>query len=265
MVNKSDQLSIRKQCDLLRINRSNLYYEPVLKNETEIANTIHDIWLRMPFYGYRRITHELKRSGFFINHKRVLRIMQEMNIKALYPRKKYKNERLLHKKYPYLLNSVDIIKPNQVWATDITYIKIMGGFIYLIAIIDWFSRFVLAWRISNNMDIYFCLNVLTDALCKNKPDILNSDQGTQFTSDVWIGSVEKLGIKISMDGKGRWADNIIIERFWRTLKHEHIFLNSYDTINDAKKSIYEFINLYNYERLHQSLNYKTPAEIYFRN
>lgn len=265
MVDKSGLISIRKQCNLLDINRSNLYYEPAYKNETEIANTIHDIWLAKPFYGYRRITETLKREGFEINHKRVLRIMREINIQALYPRPKNRSERLQHKKYPYLLNDIEIIRPNQVWATDITYIKILGGFIYLTAIIDWFSRYILSWQISNTMDTHFCLTALNDAFCKGKPEIFNTDQGTQFTSEIWIESIEKSGAKVSMDGKGRWADNIIIERFWRTLKHEHVFLHSFNTINDAKKSISQFIDLYNYERLHQSLDYKTPSEIYFIN
>lgn len=255
-------MSIRNQCRLLSVNRSNLYYEPVEINDTEIANIIMDIWLEAPTYGYRKITRELNDRGFVINHKRVLRIMREMNIQALYPKPNLSKRNIQHKKYPYLLKGMNIIRPNQVWATDITYIKIPGGYIYLIAIIDWYSRFIISWQVSTSMDILFCTDVLKDAFNINKPDILNTDQGSQFTSETWINLVEGASVQVSMDGKGRWADNIIIERFWRTLKHEGIFLEIPNTIYEAKKIIGKFIDWYNFKRLHQSLKYKTPAAVY---
>lgn len=264
MIDKSDRLlGVRQQCKLLQINRSRVYYKPVFDNDAIIANLIYEIWLQKPFYGYRKITEALKRNDYKINHKRVLRIMSKMNVKALYPKKRTTISNIKHKKYPYLLNDIVISYPNQVWATDITYIKILGGFIYLVALIDWHSRFIVKWEISISLDSEFCLSMLHKALDDAKPEILNTDQGVQFTSNAWIEIVEKNEIKVSMDGKGRWVDNVIIERFWRTIKHEHVLLHAYNSVNDAKKSIGEFIKLYNYERLHQSLKYKTPAEVYF--
>lgn len=258
-------LSIRHQCKLLNINRSNLYYKKIESEDTEIANLIYEMWIENPMYGYRKITKQLNKQKINTNHKKVLKIMQEMEIQALYQKPKLSRKDANNKKYPYLLKDLIIIRPNQVWATDITYIKIPGGYIYLIAIIDWCSRFVLDWQISNSMDVNFCLNTLKSALSRNIPEILNTDQGSQFTSDSWINLVKSSNIKISMDGKGRWADNVIIERFWRTLKYEGIFLEIPSTIIETKKTIDKFIKWYNYERLHQSLNYKTPAEVYENN
>jgi putative transposase len=265
MVDKENNgLSVRKQCDLLGIARSNLYYHhaPTV-DETILANEIHEIWLAMPYYGYRRITAELCRRGYGINHKKVLSMMQEMRIKALYPKHRTTIINAAHKKYPYLLHDIKIERPNQVWATDITYIKMPEGFMYLIGIIDVFSRFLVAWSFSNTMEAEFCKAALDKAICTgNIPEILNTDQGCQFTSVAWIESVEGYGIKVSMDGKGRWADNIFIERFWRTLKHEHILLHGFENVKEARDSIGRYIETYNYKRLHQSLGYQTPAEVY---
>ncbi len=255
-------MSIRTQCKLLGINRSNLYYKPIEVNDTEIANIIMDIWYEAPQYGYRKITKDLIGKGFIINHKKVLRIMREMNIQALYPKPNLSKPNIQNKKYPYLLKDLNIVRPNQVWATDITYIKISSGYIYLMAVIDWYSRFILSWKISNSMDLTFCMNILDQAFAINKPSILNTDQGSQFTSEAWINKVESAGVKVSMDGKGRWADNVIIERFWRTLKYEGIFLEVPNTIFETNKIVHKFINWYNFKRLHQGLCYKTPAEIY---
>lgn len=258
-------LSVRQQCSLLCLNRSTLYYEPVpLAEDSAMANEIHAIWQEMPFYGYRRITAELKRRSYDVNGKRVSRLMREMKISALYPRPRTSIRAPGHKIYPYLLNDLVIERPNQVWATDITYLKMSSGFAYLVALIDIYSRFIVAWRLSNTMDTHFCLEMLEEALVVGCPEILNTDQGSQFTSESWIKRVESAGIHVSMDGKGRWVDNITIERFWRTLKHEHFLLHSFENLIQARESIAGFIKLYNFRRLHQSLGYQTPAEVYGR-
>jgi putative transposase len=259
-------LSVRKQCTLLGVWRSNTYYHPEAPpDESILANEILEIWLDMPCYGYRKITKELQRRGHTINHKKVLRLMRDMRIMALYPKPKTTILNGQHKKYPYLLRDLKITGPNHVWKTDITYIRISGGFVYLIAIIDVFSRFIVSWSLSTTLEVDFCVEALECALRHwQKPEILNTDQGVQFTSTEWIQMVEGAGIKVSMDGVGRWADNIYIERFWRTLKHEYVLLHSFETVKDAKKAIGQFIDIYNYKRLHQSLGYLTPAEVYLK-
>jgi putative transposase len=264
MIEKNHKsLSVRKQCSVLEINRSTLYYEVVEGLEdTQLTNEIHELWIEMPFYGYRRITAELRRRGYCINEKRVLRLMREMNVQALYPRPKTTIRSVRDRVYPYLLKNLEITRPNQVWATDITYIKMPVGFAYLVALIDVYSRYVVSWRLSNTMDTHFCLEMLNEALCYACPEILNTDQGSQFTSSDWTGHLQDSGILVSMDGKGCWVDNIIIERFWRTLKHEHVLLHSFGDLRQARQSIGEFIRLYNFRRLHQSLGYQTPAEVY---
>ena len=189
--------------------------------------------------------------------------MKEMKIEALYPKKRTTLANKDHKKYPYLLKGLTIDHPNQVWATDLTYIKLPGGFVYLVALMDVYSRFIVSWRLSNTMDVAFCLTMLAEALEKySPPDIVNTDQGAQFTSRSWVDSVEGALARVSMDGQGRWADNIYIERFWRTVKYEHVFLHSFQTMPEARHSIGIFITLYNTRRLHQSLGYKTPQEVY---
>lgn len=259
-----EQLSLRRQCVLLGVTRSNLYYQhrqPL--NESLLANEIMELWLEDAGGGYRKITKGLQRKGYKINHKRVLRMMREMRIQAIYPKHKTTVIDSQHKKYPYLLRDLEITRPNQVWATDITYIKLAGGFVYLIAIIDLYSRFIVSWTLSTTLETDFCLQALENALQQRpKPDILNTDQGVQFTSLAWISMVEINGIRVSMDGKGRWIDNVFIERFWRTLKYEHVLLHAFETVKEARKSIGQFIERYNYKRLHQSLEYQTPAEVY---
>ncbi len=256
-------LSIREQCRLLSLPRSAVYYQERVNDEDALfANLISEIWLEQPYYGYRKITEELKRRDYDINHKRVLRLMREAKIQAMYPRPNtsMRNER--HKVYPYLLNGVVIDHVNQVWATDITYIKTSVGWMYLVALIDLYSRYIVAWRLSNTLEVAFCLDMLECALTIGKPEILNTDQGAQYTCELWVKLVGDNGVRISMDGKGRWADNIIIERFWRTLKHERVLLCVFDTVSELKYSIDNYIYVYNNKRLHQSLEYKTPAEIY---
>jgi len=267
MINaEHEHMSVRRQCVALSISRSNVYYcvEPA-PNESILANEIHELWLNKPYYGYRRITADLQRRGHRINHKRILRMMRDMRIQALYPKPKTTIHNAEHKKYPYLLRGLEITKPNHVWQTDITYIRLHSGFVYLIGFIDVYSRFIVAWSLSNTLEADFCLKTLDNALLDGKkPEILNTDQGVQFTSYAWISRVEKNDIKVSMDGIGRWADNIFIERFWRTLKHEHILLHAFESVKEARNSIGQFIDIYNNKRLHQSLGYKTPAEIYLR-
>ena len=243
--------------------RSGVYYKKRIRDsDTMFANLIAEIWTEMPYYGYRRITADLQRRGYQINRKRVLRIMRETKIQAMYPRPNTSMRNESHKIYPYLLKGLAIERPNQVWATDITYIKMQSGWMYLAAIIDMYSRYVVAWRISNTLEMTFCLDMLEYALTLGKPEILNTDQGSQFTCEAWIAMVEDNGIKVSMDGKGRWADNVIIERFWRTLKHENVLIHIFDAVVELKRSIGRFIREYNDKRLHQSLGYKTPVEIY---
>lgn len=267
MINKEHEiLSVRHQCKLLGVWRSNIYYtEKERSDEASLANEISEIWSKMSSYGYRKITKELQRRNYKVNHKRVLRLMREMKIMAMYPKPRTTIIKQEHKKYPYLLRDLKVMRPNEVWQADITYIKIAGGFVYLVAIIDVFSRFVVSWSLSVTLEVTFCIEALASALQKwSATNILNTDQGVQFTSKEWVDTVEAAGIKISMDGIGRWADNIYIERFWRTAKHEYILLHSFESVRSARKAIGEFIEIYNYKRLHQSLGYLTPAEVYLK-
>ncbi len=264
MIERSNKkLSVRQQCQLLEVHRSVVYYKgkrPV--DESEVMNRIHEIWLKFPAYGYRRITKALQDDGYDINRKRGYRLMKLMNLEALYAKPKLSEPHPEHKIYPYLLKGLSICKPNQVWCTDITYVKMPQGFVYLVAIIDVYSRYIVSWRLSTSLDTAFCLEMLRSAFCVGKPEILNTDQGSQFTSVDWINMVEGAGVKVSMDGKGRWADNIPIERFWRTLKHENVFLNAYETVAEARNGIKGFIDLYNEERLHSSIGYTCPGVVY---
>ncbi len=260
----SKKISLRKQCYLLSLNRSSLYYSgvPKCEDESKIVNEISEIWHEIPVYGYRRIWAELRRRGYEINRKRVQRLMKEAGLSAIYPGPKTSAGNPEHKIYPYLLRGMEINRPNQVWMTDLTYIKMPQGFVYLMAIIDVYSRKVISWDLGNSMDLGFCLGVLKKAFLIGKPDILNTDQGSQYTSPQWIETVKEMKVLVSMDGKGRWADNITIERFWRTIKWEHLYLRSYETVKKIKESIAEFMGFYNQRRVHQSLDYNTPEEIY---
>jgi putative transposase len=258
-------LSIKRQCDALSLNRSSLYYEakdPSGEDET-LLNQIRDIWEKWPFYGYRRIHITLIKQGLSVNRKRVQRLMKEAGIQAIYPRPNTSANIKDHRKYPYALRDIDIIRPNQVWATDITYIKLPTGFVYLVAILDVFSRRILSWRLSNSLSTIFCLEALNEALdTYGAPKIFNSDQGAQFTSDEWIYTLVNWGIQPSMTGVGRCLDNIHQERFWRTLKYENTYIYGYDDMVDARLKIGNFIEFYNHERPHQSLDYQTPDEVY---
>lgn len=261
-----NNISVRKQAELLMIPRSFIYYKPVICDDTELINLIKEIYLESNcLYGYRKIEAVLKNKNYNINHKRILRIMNESGICGHYPRKKF-NTSLSdknHKIYPYLLKGLEILRPDEVWATDITYIKIDGKFMYLISIIDLYSRYILAWELSNTIDVGFCIFALQKALSNNKkPKIFNTDQGSQFTSENFTSILINNKIAISMDHVGRCFDNIFVERFWRTLKQEAVYYRRPETVLELEKIIDEFILWYNNDRLHQGINYKTPSSRY---
>jgi putative transposase len=251
---------------LLGISRSTLYYKKtdVSENDLEIMKLIDMQYTKYPFYGSRRMKEWLvKEKRYKVNRKHIRRLMRQMGLEGLAPKPNTSKPKKEHKKYPYLLKNLKIDRANQVWATDLTYIPMRRGFVYLVAIIDWYSRYVLSWRISNTMESDFCVDALNDALrLHGKPEIFNSDQGSQFTSDDFIDPLKENNIQISMDGKGRWVDNVFVERLWRSLKWEEVYPKCYDTVLEAKAGISTWLNFFNHERLHQSLNYKTPAEIY---
>jgi putative transposase len=228
-----------------------------------LLNSIRDIWERYPFYGYRRITVELRRNGVKVNRKRVHRLMQLGGIQALYPGPNTSKRNKLHAVHAYLLRDMSITHANQAWMVDITYLRMPNGFMYLVALIDVHSRYVVGWSLSNTLETEFCIDALKSGLECEKPEIINSDQGCQFTSDDWINFLEEWNIKISMTGKGRCRDNIYIERFWRSFKREEFYLNEYGSVKELRKAIGAYIEFYNQRRWHQSLDYKTPAEVYF--
>lgn len=259
-------IGVARQCELLDIARSSIYYQssPIEKNDTIVMNEIRDIYAKTPFYGYRRIAVSLRQQGIVINHKRLQSLLVIAGIKAVYPAKKTTIRNLAHKIYPYLLRGLLINRPNQAWQVDITYIKIRHGFVYLICLIDVFSRKIMGWSLSTFLDTPPCLEALDRAIKNGRPEIVNSDQGCQFTSASWIERLTKENIKISMDGKGRWVDNVFVERLWRTIKYESVFLHSFDTVDQARSNLANFINFYNQQRYHQSLNYHTPDAIYTR-
>jgi putative transposase len=259
------ELSVRRQCVLLDIHRSNIYYEPVMVSEETLRtmNRIDEIFTESPFYGSRKIKEALRREGWGIGRERVQSLMRKMGLSAIYPKPKLSKKDAAHCKYPYLLNNVRIVRPNQVWSTDITYIRLQQGFVYLVAILDWFSRYVLSWRLSNSLDISFCIEALEDALEKGCPDIFNSDQGSQFTSDDFTGILIGKGVAISMDGKGRAFDNIFTERLWRTVKYEEVYIKGYQIPADAQTGLGGYFPFYNDRRYHQALAYKTPHEVHY--
>lgn len=259
--------SIRTQCDLLNLYRSNLYYQPIGFSDYDfkILNRMDEIHTEQPWFGHRRLHESLKLENFSVGRDRVRDYMKVLDIEAIYPAKRTTIKNKQHKTYPYLLRGLAIEKPNQVWATDITYIRMNKGFCYLVAVIDWYSRMILSWELSNTLDKDFCIAVLIEALTKYPhPDILNSDQGCQFTSPEFTEKLLERDVKVSMNGKGRSLDNIIIERFWWSIKHENIYLNDYNNLKEIRLAIENYMLYYNQKRIHQSLNYQTPFEVYFR-
>lgn len=259
------EMSLSRQCELLSLSKGALYYEPVAMNPLNISimEFIDRQHIKTPFYGSRKLVVELCKSGYVVNRKRVQRLMRLMGIRAIYPKSSLSRRNKEHKIYPYLLKDVEIVSPNFVWSIDITYIQLRGGFLYLTAIIDWYSRYVLSWRLSNTLDVSFCIEALEEALIKGKPVIFNSDQGSQFTSNDFTRILLNKGIKISMDGRGRVFDNIFIERLWRSVKYEEVYLKGYETGKDAIDGFKNYFPFYNNERPHQALGYKVPYEIHY--
>ena len=258
-------LSKRRQCKLLELNRSSLYYSkrPENQKNLEIMRRIDEQYTRMPYYGVRRMTAWLNQEGYGVNPKRVRRLMRLMGLEAIYPKPKTSQSNKQHRVYPYLLKNMCVTKPNEVWAADITYIPMEQGFVYLMAIMDWYSRFVLSYRISTSLDTSFCVEALEEALSKYPPpDIFNTDQGSQFTSDAWIETLKRCDIDISMDGRGRYLDNIFVERLWRSVKYEDVYIKQYETVREVKGGLKEYFHMYNYQRLHQALDYRPPGDIF---
>ena len=257
--------STRRQCELLGVNRSSVYYEPVgvAADDLELMRYIDELHLKRPFYGSRRVSAALRAEGRTVNRKRVQRLMQHMGLEGLAPKPKTSAPGPEKVHFPYLLRDLTIERVNEVWAADITYIPMSRGFGYLVAIMDWVSRRVLAWRLSNTMDPQFCLAALEEALSRfQAPRIFNTDQGAQFTASAWTTALLDRGVKVSMDGKGRWMDNVFVERLWRSLKYEEIYLHAYDDLSDAHRGIRDWFAFYNGERPHAALGYQTPASFY---
>ena len=265
MLEIDHSISIRKQSNLLRVPRTKIYYRPVISSSSEIANLIQEIYLSSDCrYGYRKITAQLYNQNQIVNSKKVLRIMREMGIEGLYPKRQVKtstksNE---HKIYPYLLTDLEINRVNQVWATDLTYIKVNNRFMYFMAIIDLFSRYIISYGLSHSMECEFCVEILKKALKINVPEIFNTDQGSQYTSKDFTKLLSIKNIRISMDHKGRCFDNIYVERLWRTLKQEVIYYYRPEDITSLENRLEEFVPWYNNQRLHQSLKYRTPSSIF---
>jgi putative transposase len=260
-----DDLSIVAQCRLLKVARSSLYRRPaaVSEDDLRLMRRIDELYLATPFYGSRRMVAVLRRDGWSVNRKRVRRLMRVMRIEAIYQKPNTSRRHPDHVVYPYLLRGLVIDGPNQVWCADITYIPMAKGFVYLVAIMDWFSRRVLAWRLSTGMDTAFCVEALQEALDRyGSPKIFNTDQGVQFTSADFIGTLSASHVRISMDGKGRYLDNIFIERLWRSLKYEDVYIKAYASVQEARRGIGGWLTFYNDGRLHQALGYHTPSEVF---
>lgn len=267
MVDDTDTLSITRQCQLLNIGRTSHYYRPeISKVNLELMRLIDELFTEDPSRGTRRIRAALRRRGVNIGRSKVRRLMDRMGLSAIYCRVNLSKCAPGHKKYPYLLRGVKIVRVNQVWSTDITYIRLRNGFVYLTAVIDWYSRYVLAWRLSTTLETAFCTEALEEALAKyGKPEIFNTDQGSQFTSEEFTGVLKMHEIAISMDGRGRALDNVFVERLWRTVKYENVFLNDYGSVAECQRGLSAFFERYNTRREHQSLDYKFPVEVYFAN
>ena len=258
------QLSVRRQCDLLGLCRAGLYYVPAQETKENLAlmRLIDEKYTACPFYGSRRWTAWLRGQGHEVNRKRVQRLMRLMALEAIYPRPNLSASDRQHKVYPYLLRGVSIDRPDQVWSADITYVPLSSGFMYLAAVIDWYSRYVIAWRLSNTLDGSFCLDMLDEALALGKPQVFNTDQGVQFTAAAWTARLESAGVAVSMDGKGRCLDNVFVERLWRSVKYEDIYLKCYQAVPPLREGLKVYFPFYNDERPHQALGYRTPAEVY---
>ena len=258
-------LSVRRQCELVGLHRSNFYYEAATETplNLELMRLIDPQYTRTPFFGGPKMTLYIQRLGYPINHKRIQRLMQKMGLQATVPKPRTGQPVPEHQVYPYLLRGLEITHPNQVWATDITYVPLPQGFMYLVAILDWFSRYVIAWALSNSLESHFCVHTLQEALRQGKPTFFNTDQGSPFTAEAFTRVLKDADIRISMDGRGRCFDNIFVERLWRSVKYEDIYPKAYDSVAALTAGLGDYFPLYNYERPHQSLDYRMPAEVYF--
>lgn len=261
-----DALSVSEQCELLGLARSSYYYEPTPETEEnlKVMNLMDEVHIEHPYYGSRQLSRVLGRRGHSVNRKRVVRLMRILNIEAMYPRPRTSVKQPGHEIYPYLLKGLEVSYPNQVWCTDITYIRMARGFLYLVAVMDWYSRYVLSWSLSNTLDSDFCVSAVAEGLENhNHPEIFNTDQGSQFTSIAFTEQLKSHGIRISMDGRGRYLDNIFIERLWRTVKYEEVYLKGYSNGLEARSSLEKYFLHYNANRPHSSLDGKTPREMYY--
>lgn len=257
-------LSIQQQCTLLGLPRSSYYYEPKGESAENLLymKMLDQEYLAHPFYGIVQMTTWLRSQGHRVNEKRVRRLMRLMGLEAIYPKPRLSQGDKEHRKYPYLLRNMEITYPNQVWTMDITYIPLWKGYAYLVAVMDWYSRYVLSWRLSNSLAVTFCLEALDEALTVAKPEIMNTDQGSQFTSLEFTGRLEQEGIRISMDGRGRVFDNIFIERLWRSVEYEEVYLKEYGSVQECAQNLGAYFRFYNQERFHQSLANRTPQQVY---
>jgi putative transposase len=257
-------LSIGRQCELLGLARSSFYYEPALETAENLAlmRLIDRQYTDCPFYGSRKMTTWLQGQGHEVNRKRVQRLMRLMGLEAIYPKPKLSVADQEHKVFPYLLRDVSIKRVGQVWSTDITYVPLVSGFLYLAVVIDWYSRYVIAWRLSNTLDGAFCLDLLDEALTQGRPEVFNTDQGVQFTATAFTGRLQAAGVQVSMNGKGRCLDNVFVERLWRTVKYEDIYLRGYERVPELTQGLGRYFPFYNEQRPHQSLDYQTPGVVY---
>jgi len=268
MIDHNHDLPVVEQCRVLEVSRSTAYYESTREVEEDLAlmREIDELYLKRPYYGSRRIRADLSTPERPLNRKRIQRLMRKMGLVAVYPKRRLSIPGKGHKIYAYLLRKLKIVRPNQVWASDFTYIAMPKGFLYLVAVIDWYSRKVLSWHLSNTMDSDFCVEALKEALDRyGCPEIFNTDQGSQFTSDDFTSVLEDHDIDISMDGKRRWVDNVMVERLWRSLKYEEVYLKAYESVADARRSIGIYLQFFNQGRKHQSLGERTPDEVYYEN
>lgn len=258
------QLSIQRQCELLGLARSSYYYQAKGEDPYNLLlmRLIDEQYTKRPFFGILRMTDWLHRQGHRVNHKRVQRLMRLMGLEAIYPKPRTSQAHRAHRKYPYLLRGLVIDRPDQVWCSDVTYIRLVQGFVYLVCIMDWYSRYVLVWRLSNTLEASFCIEALEEALSKGRPEIFNTDQGVQFTAAGFTSLLQGAEVRISMDGRGRCFDNIMVERLWRSVKYEEVYLKDYQQVRDAVLGLGDYFAFYNLERPHQSLGYRTPYEAY---
>lgn len=267
VIGSVSNLTIARQCELLGLNRSSYYYKPTNSlddSDYKTLSRIDEIFTEHPYYGTRRMSHVLKSEGLSVSRKMVRKYYQILGIETVYPKINLSRRNQAHKVYPYLLNDIEVTYPNQVYCADITYVRLRQGFVYLVAIMDWYSRYILSWRVSISLENDFCVEALNESiLLYGKPEIFNTDQGVQFTSKDFTQILEQQGVAISMDGKGRALDNVFIERFWRSLKQEKIYRFDLETVREAKAAIRDYIEFYNRQRPHQSLGYKTPEMVYF--